>query len=284
VQAAAVLISKFFAEKLELGKLSLADNMQEMLVKVLNVDPTTTILTDESKGYLSRLFSGVTASVRQKYSGRFHSYLAERYPENVRVLMEDIGSESRIGPTGAHLTMSGIAWMRPQQIENAQTYSDVLSMDTTAHKNDVRWPVVLITGRDQENNVVVLLQALIIFETKDSFAWIMQQYHSLAGLPKDWAPIVMFSDDDAGLFGAVTEWSGGRTLALCDDWHHNCNIKARLASSKSAHSCDGGYAALINAFYSCKSRTSTQGFEESWDAYCALVHPEDKELIRYDCI
>ena len=58
MQAAAVLISKFFAEKLELGKMSLADNMQEMLVKVLNVDPTTTILTDESKGYLSRLFSG----------------------------------------------------------------------------------------------------------------------------------------------------------------------------------------------------------------------------------
>jgi len=89
----------------------------------------------------------------------------------------------------------------------------------------------------------------------------------------------MFSDDDVAIFNAVTEWSKGETLALCDDWHHNCNMKTRLARSKTAKTVD--FKTLTDCFFSCKQRHSEAGFQESWRAFQDIVADDDLELRRY---
>jgi hypothetical protein len=52
---------------------------------------------------------------------------------------------------------------------------------------------VILTGKDMENNVILLAQSFISHETIDVFKWLLDQCSQLAHLPKHWVPLFVYS-------------------------------------------------------------------------------------------
>jgi hypothetical protein len=264
-------ISEFFEKKLNHSIVCLTDCIKDMMVHI-GIEVYNNVLTNESKRYVNRLFVNARAAVRRMYAMPFHAYLLGKYDNNdVKVNIQNISGEDRAPPT-----ITSIAWMRPMQKEMTKQFADVISIDTTAHKNCLRWPVLLITGRNRENKVVVLMQALIMHETKPCFMWVLEQFKLISGMHRDWFPVCMFSDDDPSIFGAVIEWSGGKTLTFSDDWHHNCNTVSRLEKSVSGNRGKGIQKKLISSYYACKYAQSMEDFDNKWKVsylicYCTVI-------------
>jgi hypothetical protein len=195
------------------------------IVRDVLLEDTTKIVSTESKSFLRRILEECNKVSMGKFSGSFHEFLMNKYGSaNVKVLRE------------AEI-ITGIVWMRPKQFMNAQFFSDVLCIDTTAHKNNIRWPCVLITGRNNNNRIVILLQGIIMFETKECFKWVFEQFRLIAQLGETWIPSCIFSDDalypnclllssNSSIYPLYLNWSAShhKTLLFCD-WTNNKQLR-----------------------------------------------------------
>jgi len=98
-------------------------------------------------------------------------------------------------------TLTHLMWMTPGQVVNWIQYSDCVINDVTHKTNRYGMALSLFVGFNRDMQNVLLVQALLSDESKDSHSWLFQQILEATGIH----PTVILTDSDPAVDAAVRE-------------------------------------------------------------------------------
>ena len=118
----------------------------------------------------------------------------------------DLGEDQRL---------KNLFWVDAKSRHDYNTFSDVVSFDTTYVRNKYKMPLALFIGVNQHYQFMLLGCALISDESATTFSWLMQMWLKAMG---GQAPKVIITDHDKALKSAVSEVFPDTRHCFCL-WH-----------------------------------------------------------------
>ena len=121
--------------------------------------------------------------------------------------------------------LENLFWCDGSSHLDYEVFGDVLAFDTTYRRNKYNKPLVIFSGVNHHNLIVVFACALLVDETVDTYKWVLETLLEAMSKKK---PHAVVTDGDKAIRKAIRELFPGTTHRLCR-WHlqrnANTNIK-----------------------------------------------------------
>ena len=140
-------------------------------------------------------------------------------------------------------TLTHLMWMTPAQVESWILYSDCVINDVTHKTNRYGMALSLFVGFNRDMQNVLLVQALLIDESKESHSWLFKQVLEATGIH----PTVILTDSDPAVDAAVREVFRNTYPIHCA-FHITQNLHKNLRKPLGDQ-----YEKFIQNFYHCRN-------------------------------
>ena len=158
----------------------------------------------------------------------------------------DLGEDQRL---------KNLFWVDAKSRHDYNTFSDVVSFDTTYVRNKYKMPLALFIGVNQHYQFMLLGCALISDESVTTFSWLMQTWLKAMG---GQAPKVLITDHDKAMKSAVLEVFPDTRHCFCL-WHILGKVSENLGHIMKRHE------SFMAKFEKCIHRSWTnEEFEKRW--------------------
>lgn len=158
----------------------------------------------------------------------------------------DLGEDQRL---------KNLFWVDAKSRHDYNTFSDVVSFDTTYVRNKYKMPLALFIGVNQHYQFMLLGCALISDESVNTFSWLMQTWLKAMG---GQAPKVLITDHDKAMKSAVLEVFPDTRHCFCL-WHILGKVSENLGHIMKRHE------SFMAKFEKCIHRSWTnEEFEKRW--------------------
>ncbi|XP_030963155.1 protein FAR-RED ELONGATED HYPOCOTYL 3 [Quercus robur] len=158
----------------------------------------------------------------------------------------DLGEDQRL---------KSLFWVDAKSRHDYNTFSDVVSFDTTYVRNKYKMPLALFIGVNQHYQFMLLGCALISDESVTTFSWLMQTWLKAMG---GQAPKVLITDHDKAMKSAVLEVFPDTRHCFCL-WHILGKVSENLGHTMKRHE------SFMAKFEKCIHRSWTnEEFEKRW--------------------
>jgi hypothetical protein len=128
--------------------------------------------------------------------------------------------------SNAIFRFNGVAWSSKEQLALASLYPEVIEIDTTCKTNTFNHPLCFLVGVDGERKSFVWLSAILPFQKRTTFLWLLEEIVPLfVGTQVLSAITVFLSDGDRQIIDAITAvitsklYGEGKTTHLLCYWH-----------------------------------------------------------------
>jgi MULE transposase domain len=166
-------------------------------------------------------------------------------------------------------TLTHLVWMTPGQVENWIQFSDCVINDVTHKTNRYGMALSLFVGFNSNMQNVLLAQALLIDESKDSHSWLFKQILEATGIH----PTVILTDSDPAVDAAVREVFINTYPIHCA-FHITQNLHKNLRKPLGDQ-----YGKFIKDFYHCRNSLVQSTFSNRF-AKLMENYPQSKSYLE----
>ena len=140
-------------------------------------------------------------------------------------------------------TLTYLAWMTPEQVENWIQFCDCVINDVTHKTNRYGMALSLFVGFDNNMKNIILAQGLLIDESKQSHCWLFTKIVESTGIH----PTVIITDSDPAVDAAVREVFT-TTYPIHCAFHITQNLHKNLRKILGDQ-----YQSFLKDFYQCRN-------------------------------
>lgn len=166
-------------------------------------------------------------------------------------------------------------FMKGNTQEILETNFEVLVMDCTYKTNRYRMPLLIISGQTALNSNFYVAFCFMAHETRSDYVWALQQLlhlYTRLGLP---SPVVIVTDMELGLMGAIEEVFPSVTNLLCI-WHINNNV---LVHCKPHYESQEEWEVFLTTWKEVMYAFSEAEFWQNWARLCETTHGQCVEYL-----